>query len=412
MSLTFKIVAKNTIFLSVSQGVARIIGFLYFIFLARILGVAEFGVYAFTIAFVYNFIPVADFGIERLVLRDISRFPEKPPLYFSKLLPARVALSFLAYFLMIFLGIILNLSLKQILYLSFFGLALFPYGLIFLYTSFLNAREKMEYMAGANIALIVLTALFGGIFAFLRLNLGFILLAYPLSNLILLLYFLLNSQKLGLPLSADFDKTFIKKTLKECWPFGFILILAVFYLRITVVVLGLLKGSAATGIYSSSYKFIEAGILVPQSLALALFPASSRLFLNDKKKLKSLYFKSVGVLLVLGILTALSFQLFSKMIIEVFYGIDYAAAVPAMKILGISFIFFFANAVAGNIIQNSTRVKQFLPLAAFNFIFTLILACFLINNFSFIGAAWAVVGGEVVGLVINNLYVHRILNED
>ncbi len=60
-------VAKNTLFLSASQVTARLIGFFYFIFLARFLGVATFGIYNFTLAFVYNFVPVADFGLERFV---------------------------------------------------------------------------------------------------------------------------------------------------------------------------------------------------------------------------------------------------------------------------------------------------------------------------------------------------------
>ena len=83
-------IAKNTFFLSTAQMAGRIIGFFYFLLLARFLGVATFGIYNFTIAFVYNFIPVADFGIERLVLRDISRDRDKTAYYLSRLLPLRV----------------------------------------------------------------------------------------------------------------------------------------------------------------------------------------------------------------------------------------------------------------------------------------------------------------------------------
>src|SRR4030042_6088128 len=94
-------IAKNTIFLSVAQIVGRLIGFFYFLLLARFLGVATFGVYNFTIAFVYNFIPVADFGLERLVLRDISRTPGTAGFYLARLLPLRLFLSLGAYLLVL-----------------------------------------------------------------------------------------------------------------------------------------------------------------------------------------------------------------------------------------------------------------------------------------------------------------------
>jgi len=63
----------------------------------------------------------------------------------------------------------------------------------------------------------------------------------------------------------------------------------------------------------------------------------------------------------------------------------------------------------GNIIQNSDRFKKFLPWSVFNFLIKLVLCLILIPRFSIIGAAWAVVGGEVAGVLINNLFVWRIL---
>lgn len=404
----FKKIAKNTFLLSASQVIARGIGFLYVIFLARVLGVRDFGIYSFTLALIYNFIPVADFGLERLVLRDIARQPQDANYYLSRLLPLRLFMAITVYLIVIILGGVMGLPLKEIGYLAAFGLALLPYNLTYLFCSFLNAAEKMSYMAGANIALIILTAGLGGIFAYLRLGLMLVLLAYPLANLLILAFFLFKGKRWGISLGWQIDWQFWKKSLASSWVFAALMILAVFYLRLSTIMVNLLQGPEATGLYSTASRFVEALILVPQSLALALFPLSSRLMTEDKQKLKTVYQKSFLILLVASFPFALGMILGAPLFAG-FYGLEYFQAIPVFAILGVAMVFFFVNALAGTIIQNSSSIKRFLPLALVNFLVLMFLLLYFVPRYSIVGAAWAVVGGELFGLVINNLFIWRIL---
>ena len=402
-------VARNTFFLSVSQVASRLIGFLYFIFLARILGVRGFGVYTFTTAFIYNFVPVADFGVERLVMRDISRQPKEARYYLSRLLPLRVFLAIFAFVLAVILGLVLHQPWKQILYLAIFGLALVPYNLTLLFASFLNSREKMGYLAGANIGLVLLTAFFGITFGYLERGLSYILLAYPLANLLILGVFLINGKSWGVPFGWIIDWQFWKKSLSQSWVFAFFLIVAVFYLRLTTILVNLIKGPEATGFYSSAFKFVEAMILIPQSLALALFPLSSKLMVENKGQLRGVYGKGLAVLFLASLPFSLGLIFGANLIIKFSYGVNYLAARPVFAVLGVGLIFFFVNALAGNVIQNSKEVRKFLPFAIVNFLITLLFALILIPRYSIVGAAWAVVGGEIFGLIINNYFVLKVL---
>lgn len=406
-----KRVAKNTFFLSVSQIIARAIGFFYFIFLARVLGVETFGIYNFTLAFIYSFVPVADFGIERLVLRDIPRKPEKAAFYFSRLLPLRVLLATTAYFAALILGLILGQPLRQIFYLAIFGLSLIPSSFTYLIASFQNAREKMKYMALANISTISLTALLGVTFVFAKLSLIWILLAYVLGQSIVALIFLARASSWNLPFGWVIDKDFWKKTLGQSWVFAALTILAVFYLRLSIILVGLLKGAYFTGLYGSAFKFIEAMILIPQSLALALFPLSSRLFVDNKEKLKAVYKKGLGVLFLSSLPFVLVLIFGSKLIVSFAYGWDYLAAAPVLSVLGLALVLFFVNVLPGNIILNSSRVKQFLPWAFLNFLVAVVLGLYLIPRYSILGAAYAVLGAEAVGFLINNWFVWKVLRD-
>jgi len=402
-------IAKNTIFLSSANIVGRLIGFFYFLFLARFLGVASFGIYNFTLAFVYNFVPVADFGLERLVLRDISRNPEKISYYLSRLLPLRLLLSLVAYILILVLAMVLGQSWIQISYLAIFGLFIFPYSFTYLLTSFLNAQEKMKYMALAVVMGQSLVFLLGVVFVLLKFPLAIIFLAGVGGQMLVALFFLLKAKSWGLSLGWVIDKKFFQKALAQSWAFAFLLILSVFYLRLSLLMVGFLKGDYATGLYGSAFKFIEAMVLIPQSLALALFPLSSRLFLEDKKRLLKIYQKGLGILFLFSLPFALVLGFSPQLIIRLAYGVDYLSAASVMAILGISAILFFLNSLPGNIIQNSPKFKRFLPWAVLNSLLALLFCLFLIPRFGIIGAAWAVIGGEIVGLIINNIFVLKLL---
>lgn len=407
--MTLNKIARNTLLLSSSQVIARLIGFLYFVFIARILGVSNFGIYVYTLSFVYNFIPLADFGLERLVLRDISREPQEASSYFSKLLPLRLLVGGGAYIALLLLALVLKQPLWQIGYLAIFGLSLIPFNITMLIVSFQNAREKMQYQALANTGIILLTAIGGSAFAWCGFSLPYILLSYFLANLIIMTIFVKKAPAWGLPLKVDINFVFLKKAIIQSWPFAVLFTLSVFYLRLSVISLGLLKDSVSTGLYGSVFKFVEGAILFPQSVALALFPLSSRLFAKDKKKLSGLYFKGMATLFVFSLPFSFVFIFFPGIIINFAYGPEYLASSRAFSVLGIALVLFFINALAGNIIQNSPNFKKFLPFSILNFLISLFLCIVLIPRYGIIGAAWAVVGGEIAGLLINNIFVFRII---
>ncbi|HUW22018.1 MAG TPA: flippase [Candidatus Bathyarchaeia archaeon] len=404
-------IAKNTLILSVSQIVARVVGFLYFIFLARFLGVENFGVYNFVLSFVYSFIPVADFGIERLVLRDISRQPKRAASYLRRLLPLRFLITFGAYIGALACGAALGRPPRQIFYLAILGLMLFPYNLIYLFTNLQNAREKMGYMAMVNISTPVLTAFLGAFFILLKLPIGFFFLAVVLANLAIALVFLIKASIWDLDVNWVVDRKFWRQTVSRSWVFAGLTIIAVFYLRTTVLAVAFIKGTYYTGIYSAAFKFIEALILIPQSFSLALFPLSSRLFVGNLTHLKELYKRGLRILVLLALPICLLLMYFSRLIIESFYGRNYQEAIPVLLVLGIALFLFFLNSLAGNIIQNSPEAKHFLKWLGLKWLFHLCLCVWLISRFSVIGAAWALVGGEFLGVVVNNLFVLKILRK-
>jgi len=255
-----------------------------------------------------------------------------------------------------------------------------------------------------------LTAILGGLVAFFGGTVTQVLAAAFFANLAVSLVMFGYAKKLGLVFKIDFDFNFWRKIIKESWVFALIMIMAVFYLRASVILVNWFKGAYFTGLYSSAFKFIEASILIPQSFALALFPQTARLLESDKKKLTKSYLKSLGVILIFSLFFAFLFFFLAPMIIKVFYGSAYFEAIPVMRVLGSAAIFFFLNTLPGNVIQNSDKVKKFLFFAFLNLVLTAVFGIILIPRYSIIGAAWAVLLAEIAGFFINNSFVWKILH--
>lgn len=411
LKMNIKQIFKNSFLLSVSQILARVLGFIYVILLARSIGIENFGIYTFALAFVYNFSPITDFGIDRFVLRELSRQPDLSASYFAKLVPLRFFLTIIAYLLIVIFGLVLKISSPALLGVALLGLVLFPSTLISLITNFQNAKEKMEYAAFANIATIAITLVLGYLFIQASFPLLWIILAYVLGYFLVAVVLFFKLDSFGLAQKWNIDKGFIKSMLISAWPFAAMALISAFYLKISLILVELIQGDYLTGIYASAFKFIEAFLVITQSLSLALFPLSSRLFNDDKKQLKKLYFQALVVLLFLSLPLAIFLIIFAKDIIYLAYGEEYRSAVLPLSVLGVSLIFFFLNSLVGNIIQNSNKIKEFIAVSFLYLLVATTIAVWLISRYSIVGASIAVLTGEIIGLVINNLFIWRILHD-
>lgn len=400
---------KNSLLLSSANIVARLIGLLYFILLGRLLGVEYFGHYNFAIALVYNFYPVADFGVERLILRDLSRNSDQSQEYFQKLIPLRFFLAVISIFLLMGLGSFLAKSSFDRINIFLFSLCLIPWTFNQLVAGIGNAFEKMWVQSAVIICMSLTNAVIGGIIALLGGNVTQILASAVVANLMVSVIVLNLARKIGLKFNLVIDIGFCKKALSESWIFACITIVAVFYLRASVIMVNQLKGAYYTGVYSSAFKFIEASILIPQSFALALFPQMARLLVSEKDKLRMNYFKSLGVTFVFSILYFLLFYCFAPTIIKFSYGELFFEAIPVLKVLSFGSILLFLNTLPGNVIQSSNKMRAFLPFYLLSFLTAVFLGIVLIPRYSIIGAGWAVVGGEAVNFLVNNIFVLKIL---
>ena len=223
------------------------------IYIARYLGEVEFGKYRFAMSFTALFAIFANLGINNYILREIARNKELTNEYLTNVSVIKLLLSFLAFAL-----IVLTINLME--YPRDTTYAVYLFGMYMILTSFaqtfrsvFQAFERMEYEAVISIIekiilfMLVLFVLFSG-YGLIELAHVYIfagIVAITLSFSIVLIKIAKPKPSINLSLW----KTLIIGSI----PFAFNALFAVLFFQIDTVMLSVLKGDAAVGIYNAAY---------------------------------------------------------------------------------------------------------------------------------------------------------------
>ena len=335
---------NNTGFSFITHSVRIGTNLFIFIFLARVLGVGDFGKFTFSITFATLFLYFADFGLDRVAVIKISRDKDLINIYFSNVIIVKAFLS-LATFLLAWL--IINLmkypgGTKLLVYILSISV------IIFSYTSILNAIfrgiEKLKYETTVtfvnNISLIV--SISGSI------ALGFGVMAVGISFLVSRLIGFLFAlgvlkYKVG-KLVLHFDLNFCKKMLKMAAPFAFVAGVGSVFQDIDTVLLSYLKGDQAVGYYQAAMRIIAALAVIPLILDGSFFPLFSRLY-NQNKSLENVGKQLMTTLTYIAVPLAVGLFTLTENIITFVYGESFRDSILALQIL--SFVIFLKFFIRG-----------------------------------------------------------------
>ena len=69
-------IVKNTFWLALGEGIGRILTAALLIYVARVLGAEEYGMFTFAFAFVSLLVIFADFGLSPITIRELSKDKE------------------------------------------------------------------------------------------------------------------------------------------------------------------------------------------------------------------------------------------------------------------------------------------------------------------------------------------------
>ena len=143
---------KNISILSFGEFVSRILNFLSFAYLARVINLSDFGTIGFGTALINFLLNIVSFGLDRICLKEVTQINQLASNYLINISIIRIVLSsisFLIYLLILFFNSNFNLPLVLL------GLTIFSTGLSFNY--FAKAIEYFKVITINQIVISILT---------------------------------------------------------------------------------------------------------------------------------------------------------------------------------------------------------------------------------------------------------------
>jgi O-antigen/teichoic acid export membrane protein len=177
-----------------------------------------------------------------------------------------------------------------------------------------------------------------------------------------------------------------KDLILQAWPFAITGISINLYLWTDTIILSLIKGPEAVGLYNASYRLILVLLFVPFVFNNAVYPLMSQYYISSKKSLKFTFEKLFKIMILIAVPIGVGTVLIANKIILLVYGDQFLGAVIALQILIWSCVLIFARSPFERLLESTNRQLLITKIFIIGVIFNIILNLIFIPKYSYIGA--------------------------
>jgi O-antigen/teichoic acid export membrane protein len=376
--------------------------------IAHAVSVTEFGKYSFVLAFAMFVSNIADSGLPRMLIREISKDREQlVPLVgagASLIWAISGVMCLLVAVIVPFLHVGTDVKIS-VLGMSIATMATFHAAG---YSAVLRAFEDNELNYLGFVLHKVL--LLGLVFVIVKLHFGLLgfVAAHLASNLLLWNFYHIVVIRLYARIPLRFDVALWKSLLSAALPMGGGTMLRQLALQLDILVLTWMTNLTTVGLFSGPYRISMALRVIPQTLSLPLFPLYSRTAQLSPARFTEAYRWSTKFFALISYPIAAFFLAWSKPILRIALGQKYMAAIPAMQLLGIGMIPFFLSTLFQYLFAALDQQKRFLASTCVGSTLRLLVLVALIPPLGFVGPAAAFLCAETVVVTIWMVQLARL----
>ncbi len=406
-------VASNTSWFTAALVLQKIISFVYFTYLARILGAEDLGKYVFALSYVAMFSIILDFGLSNLITREVAKDQTISQKIYSNVLGFKVVSFLIASVLAITALELLGypFSVKQLVYLALFLMVI--ESLVLSSYAVLRGHHNLKFESIGTILVQLIIAILGVVALQFTRQVVWLIVVMVGANFIHLIYvWLLLKFNLQIRIKISFDLKFVIPLLKLALPFALAAGFTKVYGAFDQVLLSKLAGSEALGFYAVAYKLTFALQFVPLALVAALYPAMSTYYVSDRQMLSKALTKAVYFLLLITIPLSAGVVVLARDFISSLYTDAFLPAVLPLQILILSITFLFINFPLGSLLNATDRQGVNTLNIGLALLLNIILNIILTPKYGAVGAAIASLSSTVFLFVIGWYAVSRVVAVD
>jgi len=351
-------VLGNT-FWQLSDKVLRMVaGLVVGIWVARYLGPLDFGLLNFAIAFVALFSPVADLGLQAVMVRELVRRQEDRARIVRSALTLRLIGALVAATLS-YVGIVLARPSSPDAHLVVFVVAvsLFPQAwdvIDFDYQARTHSRPITVIRSASllTFAVIKIVLIMSGasLVAFAWTMVG----EAALSALLMYVIFRRLVPAFGVLRPSRVE---MKDLLQNCWPLAIASLSIMLYMRIDQVMLGQMLDDHSVGIFSAAVRLSESWYFVPMAILASVAPTLTAAHARSQREYEDKLVMVIRVMLLLSVCVAAILTFCSRQLVDVLYGSSYADSAQVLALHAWAGVFASLGIATGPWFVNSGLVK-------------------------------------------------------
>jgi O-antigen/teichoic acid export membrane protein len=183
--------------------------------------------------------------------------------------------------------------------------------------------------------------------------------------------------------------------------------IAAIYLYVTVIVMSTIASPTQTGLFATSFRFVQAGLAIPGLLLTAIFPLMTRARSGESAGAGDALGKILAVVAICGFWMALASALGADFIIEAIAGRRGRGAVPVLRIQALMFVASFLFTANALYLVSIRRYRPLLIASSTALALNIVLALVLVPELGAEGGAIADVATETVAALALTLAVAR-----
>ncbi len=394
----------------------KAIDFLFAAFYLRVLGPAGAGSYASAIAAAGLFDIISNFGLNMLLIREVSQDRSRASSYLLNTSVLRIGTGLLGSVPIFFYLWGVNAAGNPLPRAEVMAILLIMVGMVFSgmaqgVTGLFYVYEQAEVPAAMTTVTTLLKVGFG--VSVLLLGYGFVGLAAVsiLVNLITLALLVgLALRRFDLPGPWRLDWRLQRRMVQMGYPLMLIHLLQTVFISIDVIILRQLSGEEVVGWYNSAYKWFNALQIIPSFFTLALFPIISREITRSLDSARRMYRLSLKLMFLLALPIAAATTFMATFLVQVVAGDEFLPhGAVALQLVMWSIPLGWLNSVT-NYVLIALGLERMQPRAfaiAVGFNVTTNLIFIPMVAYGYVVAAVTTILSELVLLLLFNYYLRQ-----
>ena len=403
-----KTIAKNAAWLMGAMTAQKVIAFLSFTIVARLVGVQVTGEYFFVISITSVFVILTDLGLTPVIIREMAQNEESGNGVFVRALQAKIGLIPLAIIATILYGFFAGMSSTLFLALLCACFVMSTDAVTLVWYGMLRGKRELRYEALGLFLTQAVTAMISVTMALMHQGVIGLVLGLCAGSAFNVTWSIWHARRMGIRCTSSQDWAW-KDVIRAAAPFALAGLCVKIYSYVDTLLLRQIWGEVAVGYYAVAYKVTYAFQFLPLAFVAALYPGMSAAA-KEKVQLQTILEGSLRLMMLVAAPLSALLSAFAPTIVRFVYGDQYQGSIAPLIILPWVLIPIFVDFPVGSLLNATHRAMKKTTAMFVTMVVNVVANIILVPRFGPSGSAWAGVMGFVCLVLVGIWFIRHDLS--